>query len=489
MIRLAGCLILAVTASCVARGPAPGGEATGARADRVVAGLRPGVVVVGAAPVLYRLVDRLAHHHVPGVSIAVVDSGRIVWARGFGVREAGTTDSVTPTTFFQAASISKPVTATAMLRLVDQGVLDLDTPVNHYLTSWKLPDNRFTAEAPVTLRRIVSHNAGLTVHGFRGYATGDAIPTVPQILDGLKPANSPPVRVDTTPGSIWRYSGGGTTVMQLVLTDITGETFPALMKRLVLDPAGMTESGYHQPLPVEMRGHAATGHEGDGSVTPGRWFTYPEMGPAGLWTTPSDLVKWAMAIAAARNGGGHAILSQRLATEMLTEQKAPSGLGPMLHGSGRMFWFGHDGANHGFRSDLVYFPELGRGAAVMANGDQGTALIEEVMRALAAEYSWPGYRPAREVELVAADSTELTRYPGSYVVSDPAPATLTISSDGRHLFAEVSGYMVRAEIGLVAVDRGVNLDTGDELTFVFQRVGPATRVDFWGVSFSRVDPR
>ncbi len=383
--------------ACSADRGSSGSVTTGTAIDRVTAGLRPGSVVKGRPVPLFQLAERMQHYHVPGVSIAVVDSGRIAWARGFGVKEVGTTDSVTAATLFQAASISKPVAATAMLQLVEEGRLDLDTPVNRYLTSWQVPENAFTAREPVTLRRIVSHSAGLTVHGFPGYAAGEPLPSVPQILDGEPPANTPPVRVDTLPGAISRYSGGGVTVEQLVLTDVTGEPFPALMKHLVLDPAGMTRSTYEQPLPVHRRGEEAAGYRVDGARVEGRWHTYPEMAAAGLWTTPTDLLKWAMAVAAARDGASDALLSPEMASQMLTPQKADFGLGPGLGGSGSGFHFGHGGANEGFRCQLIYFPETGQGAAVMTNGDGGSELAQEILLAVASEYGWSDYLP-REKE-------------------------------------------------------------------------------------------
>ena len=229
---------------------------------RAIAGLRPQVEIEGRPQSRWTLAERMAHYKVPGISVAIISGGKVVWAGGFGVKEAGTNDSVTATTLFQAASISKPVTATAMLRLVSEGKVALDTNVNRYLKSWQVPDNKFTATEKVTLRRIASHSAGLTVHGFPGYAEGAPVPTVVQILNGAKPANTAAVRVDTTPGAIWRYAGGGTTIEQLIMTEVTGEPFPALMKRLVLDPAGMTHSTYEQPLPEARWAEAARGPPG-----------------------------------------------------------------------------------------------------------------------------------------------------------------------------------------------------------------------------------
>ena len=203
-----------------------------ARIERVLSGLRPPIAIKGQPPVRWTLAERMADSHVPGLSIAVIDDGKIAWARGFGVREAGTNEPVTTSTLFEAQSISKAVAATATLVLVNSGRLSLDESPNAYLKSWKLPYNEYQAHEKVTLRRILSHSSGLTVGGFAGYRTGEAIPTLLQILNGEKPANNPPIRVDFTPGSMSRYSGGGAEVMQQLLMDVTGQPFPELMKRL-----------------------------------------------------------------------------------------------------------------------------------------------------------------------------------------------------------------------------------------------------------------
>ena len=418
-------LIAVVTlAGCSVRSETPRTDSATARADavddtthidRVVGGLRPPVEIEGKPSQRWTLAERMANYKVPGVSIAVIQNGRIAWARGFGVKEAGKTDPVTPATLFQAASISKPVAATAMLRLVERGTLSLDTNVNKYLKSWKVPDNKFTTTEKVTLRRIVSHTAGLTVHGFPGYATTAPIPTVVQVLDGVKPANTAPVRVDTTPGAIERYSGGGTTIMQLLLTDVTGKPFPALMQELVLGPVGMTSSTYEQPIPAARAPEAAHAHKQDGKEIPGGWHVYPEMAPAGLWTTPTDLLKWAMAITAARAGRSTELLSQNMTQQMLTAQKNEVGLGPFVGGTGRNFHFGHGGANEGFHSELVMYPELGVGAAIMTNGDGGPMLIPEVLRSLAAEYGWPDYG-AEKVTPLTLDAKAAAGLVGTYMV-------------------------------------------------------------------------
>jgi CubicO group peptidase (beta-lactamase class C family) len=463
------------------RGAAPADSA--ARIARVLSGLRPRVAVKGAPPVRWTLAAEMAAHHVPGVSIAVVDGGRIVWARGFGVKEAGTADSVTAETLFQAASISKPVAATGMLRLVEQGKLSLDENVNRYLTSWKVPDNSFTGDEKVTLRRIVSHKAGLTVHGFPGYVMGDPVPTTAQVLDGAAPANTAPVRVETVPGSVVNYSGGGVTIEQLVIQDVTGKPFPAFMREMVLDPAGMTRSTYEEPLPEVRRREAASAHDQQGLVLKGKWHVYPEMAAAGLWTTPTDLAKWTLAIAAARAGRTGTVLSQATATEMLTAQKSPFGLGPQLGGTGRGFHFGHGGSNAGFRCEVIFFPETGQGAAVMTNADDGSPVNDELLMAVAAEYGWPDYGPT-ERATVALEVPALDGLAGDYEIPNPNSAAremirVLVRREARRLFVEVPLHLARLEIFPASADSFFTL-SGENVIFTRDRAGRGLKLSLDG---------
>ncbi|MDQ6892110.1 MAG: beta-lactamase family protein [Acidobacteriota bacterium] len=256
--------------------------------------LLPPVVLRGEKG--WPLEERMRHYKVEGVSVAVFRGFRVVWteARGFADRE--TKQPATPETLFQAGSISKPVAATAVLRKVEAGELDLGRDVNAYLKSWKLPESPAAAGKKATLERILSHSAGLTVRGFPGYAVGEPVPTVSQVLDGAPPANTAPVRIDVEPGTRYRYSGGGYTIAQLALTDVTGKPFPELMRQLVLEPSGMTSSTYAQPLPPEKLRLAAAGYRRDGTPIAGKRHTYPEMAAAGLWTTAGDLARFAIAI-------------------------------------------------------------------------------------------------------------------------------------------------------------------------------------------------
>jgi len=235
--------------------------AKSARIHRIENGLLPGILIKGRPLHEMRLIDKMEHYKVPGVSIAFFSQGKILWTRAYGYADVSRKNAVTAETLFQAASISKSISALAALRLVQSGKVDLDEDVNVKLKGWIVPDNEFTKEQKVTLRRILSHSAGLTVPGFPGYAAGDHLPTIVQILDGQSPANTSAVKVDVVPGTIWRYSGGGYTVMQLLLTNVTNDSFPDILDREVLRPLGMSHSTFAQPLPTALRREAATGPE------------------------------------------------------------------------------------------------------------------------------------------------------------------------------------------------------------------------------------
>ena len=316
----------------------------------------------------------------------------------------------------------------AALRLVEMGQLDLDQDVNKKLVAWKVPENEFTKEKKVTLRGLLSHSAGMTVHGFPGYRADAAIPTLLQVLEGVKPANTPAIRVDLVPGSRWRYSGGGYTVMQQMLVDVTQKSFPDLMRDLVLAPIGMTQSTYEQPLPSRLAAAAAAAHN-NGEKVNGRYHTYPEMAAAGLWTTPSDLARWLIEVQNGAAGRSTKVLSTEMTTQMLTRQSQNSGLGPALEGQGTTARFGHGGVDEGFEASMIAYVKSGQGAVVMTNGRRGAQLAQEFTRAIAKEYSWPDYLPA-EREVAQVNPLIYEAYVGQFEFGPGIVVTIT-SENGR----------------------------------------------------------
>ncbi len=334
------------------------------------------------------VLDRMAHYKIPGLSIALVDGGKIEWARGYGVARAGGGKPVTAETRFQAASISKPVSALGALRLVDAGKLELDGRLDRQLKAWKVPENEFTQQKSPTLRLVLSHSAGFTVHGFAGYESGARLPRLVDILDGRPPANSPPIRVEFVPGGKMQYSGGGYTVLQQLIVDVTGKPFPAVLHEQVLGPLEMKHSAFEQPPSPGFEAVAAEAHV-DGKPLPGRWHVYPELAAAGLWTTPSDLARFVIALQRAKAGGRDPILSPRMIAEMLRHQPGGWGLGPGLAGSGRSAQFNHSGSNAGFECLMIGLVNTGQGAVLMANANGSFDLLNELAGSLRVEYGWP----------------------------------------------------------------------------------------------------
>lgn len=416
-----------------------GHSAARAHIQRIENGLLPAIVVKGQDSRGMNLQERMKHHKVPGVSIAFFSGGKIVWTREYGYADVEKLRPVTRETLFQAASISKPISTLAMLRLVQDGKLNLDEDVNVKLKDWKVPDNEFTREQKVTLRRIVSHSAGLTVHGFGGYPPDQPLPSIIQVLNGQAPANSKAVLVDTVPGSKWSYSGGGFTVMQLLLTEVTGKTFPDLLNEEVLHPIQMSHSTYAQPLPKSLRSSAATAYGPEGKPIVGGFHVYPEMAAAGLWTTPSDLASAAIEIQKDYAGASNKVLSKAIAHQMLSRQKDDWGLGVALSAPDHPLRFAHGGSNEGFQCDLQAYIGSGQGIAVMTNADGGRVLIGEIERAVAKEYQWPDFKP-EEKSTIPMDAAKLSSYAGSYLLAIPDPSQPKV-----HLTAQSGRLFLQAD--------------------------------------------
>ena len=401
------------------------------RMQRVANGLRPAVVFSGEPAM--KLADRMNDLHVPGVSIAVIRGG-VIQARGFG-SAAIDGPPVLPETLFQAGSISKPVSAVAALALVQAGKLELDSDVNLLLKSWKIPANPFTDKSRVTLRRLLDHSAGITVSGFPGYASNAAIPSLVEVLNGAPPANTASVVVGREPGTQYEYSGGGYTIMQQLLIDVTGKPFPDLVADLVLKPFGMTRSGFFQPLPKQDAPSAATPYQADGAPVPGGAHIYPELAAAGLWTTATDLARFALAVRDAWAGRNTSVLSQATAAQMLMPGLGDYGLGLIVRGSQPNRRFLHDGVNDGFVNSMVAF-ENGDGAVVMTNGARGTDLVFELMHSIAVEYDWPAGQP-RTRQRATIDPRLLDRLVGTYELTPHF--LIRISRDNGRLFAQGTG--------------------------------------------------
>lgn len=394
---------------------------TDAQIKRVEQGLLSAVLIKGDPS--WSIAERMKFYKVPALSIAVIKDFKIEWAKTYGVKDLETNEPATTETLFQAGSISKSVNAMVAMKKVEQGKISLDEDINSKLTSWKLPDNEFTAKKKVTLRNLLSHTAGTTVHGFPGYAVNENVPTLQQILDGTAPANTAAVRVDFEPGSRFRYSGGGTTISQLAIMDIEKKPYPQIAKETVLAPLGMTNSTYSQPLPADWRKKAATGYRANGSEVEGKIHIYPEMAAAGLWTTPTDLAKFAIELQLSLAGKSNKVLTKQSVDMMTTSYKDDVGLGFFIERHGNALYFGHGGADEGFRAELVVSRDKGYGVAVMINCDNGQ-ILREVIRGVAREYGWDEFLPA-PLEIISLDAAKVADFSGRFQVNPDRVLTIT----------------------------------------------------------------
>ena len=447
-------------------------------------GLLPAVVIEGRPLPRQTLAARMRATRTPGVSIAFFENGRIVWTRAYGVADVESGRRVTSDTLFQAASISKMLTATATLRLVQAGKLDLDQDVNASLQGWQVPASAFTASRKVTLRALLSHTAGLTVHGFEGYDPGVPLPSVIQILNGKPPANSPAVVSNAAPGAHWDYSGGGYVIVQLELTQATGEAFPRLMSELVLKPAHMTRSTFDQPLPAARKDEAASGYGPGGRRFPGGGRVFPEMAPAGLWTTPSDLARFAIALQNAYAGAPGAILSQEMARMMMTRSLGHWGLGVNLGPPGGPMRFSHAGGNPGFVSDVMAFTgDARQGVAIMTNSSN-EAVMGELLHAVARAYGWSVMGP-REMAAVQLSPGDLAALVGVYQGPDGDTVTVTVR-DGR-LYALAPGDLAPEEVELAPKSATEFAAVSDDTAIVFTKGldGDASKLTIDDVTLTR----
>lgn len=415
------------------------------RIRRVENGLLPPHVIKGQPLAKMNLAERMEYYRTPGVGIAVINDYKIEWARGYGLREAGTNAAVGRETLFQAASISKPVTAMAVLRLVQQGKLNLDEDVNRKLVSWKVPENEFTRDKKVTIRGILTHTGGLDVLLYDGARVGEPVPTTLQLLKGEKPATTPPVQVIYTPGSKNIYSGNGFLVLQQLLVDVTGKSFPKLMEELVFRPLNMENSTFEQPPPQNLQARAAAGNQ-RGEWVKGRWLIKPVMASGGLWSTPSDVARFLVELQKARLGKSNKVLNRETADLMIPPPEGRTsagdgtsikvrGLGIYVAGEGRTLRFSHGGNNTGYRSEMVAFGN-GHGVVILTNGSS-QALLREILRSVATEYEWaaPEYLPV-ERTLVSVEPQVLETYAGEYEFPEgrnPRVSVVSVKDGKLHL--------------------------------------------------------
>jgi len=383
--------------------------------DQIENSLMKNIQIKGDSVQKMNIYERMEHYNVPGVSIAVVENGRVKWAKGYGYANTKDSTVVDTETLFQAGSISKPIAALSALKLAEDGNVALDKDVNEYLKGWQVPENEFTKDEKVTLERLLTHTAGMTVHGFPGYQQKDSFPEITDVLNG--DGNTPKIFVDTTPGSNWRYSGGGYTVMEKVVEDVSDLPLEAYMEKNILGPMGMKNSTYEQPISKKYQNNISAAYYRNGEIIEGLWHNYPEQAAAGLWTTPSDLTVYCIEVQEILKGKKDGILTKETVEKMLTKHKNDWGLGPSLNGEKDSLVFGHGGKNAGFTNNMSAYAHLGHAVIVMTNADNGGQLAREIELGIFDYYGWPIRKP-QVIEVIDLPSDEMQKYVGKYELKE-----------------------------------------------------------------------
>jgi CubicO group peptidase (beta-lactamase class C family) len=378
----------------------------------------------------WNITARMRAHHVNGLSVAVVNNYRVEWTKSYGLADAMT--PVKEQTRFLPGSLSKSLNAMALLRLVYQKRLGLFEDINTYLVTWKFPYDSLSKGKKITLYHLLSHSAGLSVHGFAGYGPGDTLPSLLQILDGKKPASSEPVRSLFEPGRKMQYSGGGIMISQQILEDITGLPYEVFMRDSILRPLGMLNSTFSQgigPAPALY----ASGYDTVGNIMKGRCPILPEQAAAGLWTTPQDLCRFIIEMQLALCGRSQKIIPKELAQLMITPYlDKTTGMGAFVNHFGNHTYFSHEAANRGFSGAYYASAEDGKAVVVFMNAE-ANELIHEISQQVMEVYNWKGITRKEHRKIVPVDHRVTDRYVGHYAGGnrDGTADTVRIKKEGN----------------------------------------------------------
>ena len=447
------------------------------RQEQVEAALQPSLIIKGDDYSDWSLDERRAFYGVPSASVAIAKDGEIEWAAGYG-------EGIDADTLFQAASLSKGVAAAGIATLAAEKGVGLDDDLTPLMTSLDLAAINGSGK-PVTLRSLLSHTNGATVSGFPGYSPNGPVPTNLDLIRGSESSNTDPVTFTPIDDGERRYSGGGYQIAQAWAEEASGEDFAELMDRLVLQPIGMTQSTFAQPLPEALAtGNVAEAFTGDAEQVEGGWHIYPEQAAAGLWTTPSDYARFMLALMGAASGDATLGLSPEIAKEMTTVVAENYGLGMGLQrpqGDERR-WM-HSGSNKGYRCTAMGFPDRDDVIVVMTNHPRGFPLLGEINRAGNRTYDWPR-APIREIERFLMSQTELNRFAGAYKREGQTDILFDVRVDGSDLFAQVRSYDYAFK--LIPLSASEFIDPGDLETATFESVDGAWVMESGGTKYVQV---
>lgn len=327
--------------------------------------------------------ERMKHYNVSGLSIAEIDNGQISNIECFGLLKAGTNKKVNNNSIFNACSISKFLTAMLVMKLTEQGELELDEDVNTRLSSWKVPDNELTKNNKVTLRNLLSHQSGIIdpEGSFSELNPINGYPSMVELLEGRTSYCKLPIEVQYEPESDFQYSDAGYCIIQQLIEDVTGKSFKKLMDELIFKPLLMGNSTLEMTILEDKIENISCGHNRNGEIVVSKYPIYPYPAAAGLWTTPSDIAILVIELMNALKGGSKIGLSATKSKEIVNSQgsKEWTGLGLFLDGSEQEVEISSLGWGIGFQCMMVAYPYLETGVVIMTNTDLGVHQLKGII--------------------------------------------------------------------------------------------------------------
>jgi CubicO group peptidase (beta-lactamase class C family) len=381
----------------------------------------------------FTLQDRMSFYKVPSVSIAVIENGKIVWAKAYGYADTEKKTLANQNTIYQVASISKSLTGFSIMQLVQSNRLSLDVDIRQYLKSWQFPENDLSKGQSITLKNLLSHTAGLSTRGFMGYKSSEIIPTINQVLNGEKPANNEAVKSIFQPGTQYQYSGGGYTIIQKILLDNIDKDYNKLMQKMLLQPLQMNNSRYAVRLPKDISNYALA-YDANMKPVEGKYYAYPDYAAGGLWSTATDIAKFVIAV---QNSfvKGTTLLDKKYAKQMLTPVLEDYALGFGIQEKGGEKYFWHEGECYGFRS--LYYGSLteGNGVVILTNAypENGRPFVHEVLNSIAVTYGWKDFYNPTKKKLFTVTNDNLNKYVGEYKSENP-PISINITNQNGTLY-------------------------------------------------------
>lgn len=392
-------------------------------------GIRGQVKFLGEPENFSSVTGKMSEYNIPALSLAVINQGEIAWADIYQNANFSKEQKLDCTSIFQAASLSKPVTFLAAVRMYAAGEIDLDKNIQNYLKDFVLPQGKQTAENPVTFRNIFSHTSGINSGGYQGYAKDLALPADRDILKGSAGVNTPAIEVVTPPNETLAYSGGAYTLAEQALQDIYNDEFSNIMKKWILEPAGMKHSEFTQPLPASKSDQVAKGYTQSGGLVDGGWRNHPEQAAAGLWSNSIDMATFLIEIYRAYQGKS-SIFSQSDIKSIISHERDGHVYGFILNRSGDDISITHYGGNAGYRTGMTISLTSGNGLVYLINSDNGGPLGNELMLSASQVYNWQHFKQTN-VQRKQVSSEVLKGLPGEYKWNNQIDLSITFDENNK----------------------------------------------------------